>query len=316
MVKPSTTSHRFSECHCPNTSRYSSWLTGHSAGVKDSALTVHGSLQAERLGKFLAKTELHFTHIFASDLQRAVKTAGSICSWNNAAQPGRKLEVITLKVLREQDFGYYEGEPFYARPRDSSKSGKEEHRLKHQDDPDFQDVESKEAMARRMDEFLRDHLVPLIHKEAGTKEKAIAIVSHGIILSHLWRSFLKLLPKDAVSLFPGVSIGSGGVTPIEYLGGWSNTGYLELDVQKRSHQPTGSRRLSSASSQSRDRRSASSTPSADQLDCKVTIKTVNNKAHLQGLKRTKGGVGSAKFDEGQKSLDSFFKKRKVASDKD
>jgi len=284
-----------------------------SAGVKDSALTIHGSLQAERLGKFLAKRDLDLTHIFSSDLQRAVKTAAALRSWNDAAQPGGNIEVTALKVLREQDFGYYEGKPFYARPRDSSKSGKENHRLQQQDDPDFQDVESKDSMASRMNDFLRDHLIPLIHKDAAAKEKAVAIVSHGIILSHLWRTFLKLLPKDSVSLAPGVSIGSGGVTPLEYLGGWSNTGYLELDVQKRSQEKTGRNAVCSASSQFPER--AHSPISESSLSsCKVIIKTVNGKAHLQGLKRTKGGVGSAKFDEGQKSIDSFFKKRKVTTD--
>ena len=283
--------------------------------MKDSALTIHGSLQAERLGKFLAKAGLDFTHIFASDLQRAVKTAGAIRSWIDAVHPDPKLRVTELTVLREQDFGYYEGKPFYARPRESSKSGKEHHRSQHQDDPDFKDVESKESMDRRMNDFLRDHLVPIIHEEGWTKEKTVAIVSHGIILSHLWRCLLKTLPKDSVTLSPGVSIGSGGVTPLEYLGGWSNTGYLELDLHTRSPARAHNKARPTSPSQS-PKLSSPSSFDKSLSGYYVSIKTVNGKAHLQGLKRTKGGVGSAKFDEGQKSIESFFKKRKVTTEHD
>lgn len=225
--------------------------------------------------------------------------------------------MTALKVLREQDFGFYEGKPFYARSKVSSKSGKDTHRAQHQDDPDFKDVESKESMALRMNQFLQDHLIPLIHGMPQEKNGAIAIVSHGIILSHLWRCFLKLLPMSSVTLSPELPVGTGGVTPLEYLGGWSNTGYLELDIQKqdsvqgsavRSHKT-----VSPTASHPSEPRSADIPPPLDGY--KVSIKTINGKEHLQGLKRTKG-VGSSKFDEGQKSIDSFFKKRKVTSDQD
>lgn len=275
-----------------------------SAGVKDSALTIHGSLQAERLGKYFANKGLKFDKVFSSDLQRAFKTANAICSWSAAAQGG-KLTVTPLTVLREQDFGYYEGKPFYARSRDSNKSGKDEHRSKHQDDPDFVDVESKESMASRMSQFLQDHLIPLLHSEKRDKEQIVAIVSHGIILSHLWRSFLNFLPKNSVTLSPGLYVGTGGTTPLEYLGGWSNTGYLELDVQK-----------DTAATKSAISHPTTSPPSntgdttASLHNYKMVIKTVNGKEHLQGLKRTKG-VGSSKYDEGQKSIESFFKKQKI-----
>jgi broad specificity phosphatase PhoE len=261
-------------------------------------------LQAERLGKYFANKGLKIDQVFSSDLQRAFKTANAICSWSKASQGG-KLEVTPLMVLREQDFGFYEGKPFYARSKDSNKSGKDKHCCEHRDDPDFVDVESKESMALRMNQFLQDHLIPLLHAERKEKEQVVAIVSHGIILSHLWRCFLKLLPNNSVTLSPGLSVGTGGVTPLEYLGGWSNTGYLELDVQKTTSRITGttSDQGISASSKTGDK-------TASLHNHKVVIKTVNGKEHLQGLKRTKG-VGSSKYDEGQKSIDSFFKKQKV-----
>ena len=217
---------------------------------------------------------------------------------------------MTVKeVLREQDFGFYEGKPFYARPRDSRHSGKENHRSQHQDDPDFQDVESKGSMDSRMNTFLADYLLPLLFDEQE-KENNIAVVSHGIILSHLWRCFLKLLSKNSVTLMAGLSVGKGGVTPLEYLGGWSNTGYLELDIQKKSSAADEFTR-SKSSLQPPMSQSIDKTSLPELHGYKVAIKTVNGKEHLQGLKRTKGGVGSSKFDEGQKSIDSFFKKQKV-----
>ncbi|KAL2037207.1 hypothetical protein N7G274_010070 [Stereocaulon virgatum] len=279
------------------------------AGVKDSALTNHGNLQAERLGKFLTKNALHFSHVFSSDLQRAHKTASAICSWANAVNGGR-LKVTALKVLREQDFGFYEGKPFYARPRDSNRSGKDSHRSQHQDDPDFKDVESKESMDARMNIFLREHLVPLLRNEKREKKEAVAIVSHGIILSHLWRCFLKLLPKTSVTLSPGLYVGTGGVRPLENLGGWSNTAYLELDMQNNRPESNTAAQASRSSPRSSETRS-NDTGSMPMLhEHQVIIRTVNGKEHLQGLKRTRG-VGSSKYDESQKSIDSFFKKQKV-----
>lgn len=269
---------------------------------------MHGSLQAERLGRFFTKNGLLFSHVYSSDLQRATKTARAICTWNDAAG-ANKLQVTVKEVLREQDFGFYEGKPFYARPRDAHKSGKENHRSQHQDDPDFQDVESKGSMDSRMNTFLAHDLLPLLFDEQQ-EENIIAVVSHGIILSHLWRCFLRLLPKNSVTLMAGLSVGKGEATPLEYLGGWSNTGYLELDIKRKSLaaiEPTKSKSsLEPPLSQSIDK---DSLPKLHNY--KVTIKMVNGKEHLQGLKRTKGGVGSSKFDEGQKSIESFFKKQKV-----
>ena len=285
-----------------------------SAGVTDSPLTMHGNLQAERLGKYLADKGLRFRNIFSSDLQRALKTATAI----RLAQPppdcdaahGVKSQATALAVLREQDFGFYEGKPFYARSRDSSKTGKENHRSQHHNDPDFKDVESKESMALRMSCFLQDHLAPAICSGMSEPNSDIVVVSHGIILSQLWRSFLKLVAKHSVTLTPGLSVGSGSVTPLEYLGGWSNTGYLELEILKKESVPTSDLATSIPAPPVSDLSSSDNDAPPLLHHYKVVIKTVNGKEHLRGLKRTRG-VGSSKFDEGQKSIEAFFKKRKV-----
>ena len=236
-------------------------------------------------------------------MQRAFKTADAI----RTAQPigpSEELEVKALEVLREQNFGFYEGKPFYARKEGSKQSGKDEHKLKHQDEPDFKDVESKEAMADRMDQFLQQHLILLLTRASQGKGATVAIVSHGIILSHLWRCFLKLFPKSSVTLSPGLLVGTGGFTPLEHLGGWSNTGCLELDVSACEDQLDPSLATKETATE------------ADKSDLvllpnhRMTIMVVNGKEHLVGLKRTKG-VGSSQYDEGQKKIETFFKKRKL-----
>ena len=284
-------------------------LTSHSAGIKDSALTSHGHLQAERLGQYFAERSVHFTHVFSSDLQRAYKTATAICT----AQPSsgdndtsKRPCVLPLKVLREQDFGSYEGKPFHFRSRDSNKTVKDVNKLHHQNDPDFKDEESKNSMIARMAQFLREHLLPVLKEEQSKEEATVAIVSHGIILSYLWRCFLNGFPKNSVALSPGLSVGTGNVTFLEFLGGWSNTGYLELQVLKGT--PAMPDKLISPSLP--PLAAQCSVSSIALLDYRMVIKAVNGKEHLAGLKRTRG-VGSSQYDEGQKKIDSFFKKPKV-----
>ncbi|KAL8824273.1 MAG: hypothetical protein Q9191_005166 [Dirinaria sp. TL-2023a] len=275
-----------------------------SAGTRDSALTNHGVLQAERLGQYLTKRGLRFTHLFSSDLQRAHKTADAI-SATQVSRPDKKLLVKQLKLLREQDFGFYEGKPFYARPSGSNKSGKEEHRAQHNEEPGFQDLESKESLMSRANVFTHEHLLPLICKDNGSTEYTVAVVSHGIMLNYLWRSILKLFAQRTVALAPGLSVGAAGSsTPLEYLGGWSNTGYLELDIQP----VVSSKAPSVRESETGDNAPAEADVLTPMAGLRMIIKAVNGKEHLQGLKRTRG-VGSGKHDEGQKKIESFFNKK-------
>jgi hypothetical protein len=47
------------------------------------------------------------------------------------------------------------------------------------------------------------------------------------------------------------------------------------------------------------------------LNMSLVVKAVNSQEHLKGLKKTRGGIGSLKHDESQKTMDSFFKKRRI-----
>lgn len=297
----------------------------YSAGVTDSALTVHGRLQAERLAKFFADRRTRFSYIFSSDLQRTFRTATAISQAQRFPndEDHNPAEVRALAILREQDFGHYEGKPFGTRPRTPKGFGNEEHLAQAAPkDLDFKDVESKESLSSRAENFMQEFLIPIIHKEADNDGCVVAIVSHGILLSHLWRTFLELLPRSSIALSPEATISNGSSSrPIEYLGGWSNTGFLEILVLDAAKSSAEQRQLQQSASSSPGPSSPSeavasgpstvhTVPNAERTyDLLVT--TINGKDHLKGLKRTRGGVGSSKDEEGQKSIDNFFKKRRV-----
>lgn len=318
-------------------------VAGLYAGSRDSALTVHGVLQASRLGDHLQLTRPPLTHIFASPLQRALKTADALRTAQTAVaakladgRHGLSLDICRVQDLAEQDFGFYEGKPFYARSQGASKSGKETHRDAHSHEPDFVDVESKTSLDERATRFIIDHIYPLLEVESSTTPLCVAVVSHGILLSHLWRCFLHLLPPRSVAIAPEVLAQRGEMT-LERLGGFSNTGFLELKLQRQEDtttRPPASTREAAAPEPLQQQRKEtaveavplSSTtpapgsdpetstvalkPSAPLDDFKAEILVVNGQTHLQGVKRARGGIGRMRHDEGQKTLDSFFKRPK------
>jgi hypothetical protein len=236
----------------------------------------------------------------------------------------------------EQDFGFYEGKKFHERLVHQA----------HKDEVGFVDVESKESMGQRADAFLDGHLLPLLNDLAEETELVIAIVSHGIMLSTLWKRLLLRLPPKSVALSP--ELAATAPTSLEHHGGWSNTGYLELHMTRNqiedqivpvdalparipdspatdpdaevhtSDEPQKSflvlRPITSEASPAVLQSQAVATeprPLKVLQEWMTVIQAVNSKAHLNGLKRTAGGVGSARHDASQKTIDSFFKRRKL-----
>lgn len=276
-------------------------------------MTVHGVLQTQKLGSFLATNGHRFTHVFSSDLQRAYRTALAIRQAqvgllaHSGASTSDRLPVQSLSLLREQEFGYYEGKAFSARPRDTESVGREA-AGGHRKVAGFRDVESKESMARRMDEFLEKYLNPLLLASERPAEppRTIAVVAHGLILSRLWKQLLRHLPVNSILLSRTASLKDMSNVSLEHIGGWSNTGYLELEVGPVKHALGSAKATTSASSYA---------PAGVPLEgLKTTIITINGKAHLNGLKRTRG-VGSSQQDDSQRKLDSFFVKRRKTCNK-
>lgn len=251
--------------------------------------------------------------------------------------------------MREQDFGFYEGKQFFERPKEGNKTGKDAHLEAHRDEPGFQDVESKESMKLRMETFVDDHLVQLLHEVEA--HHSVVVVAHGIILSHLWRVLLKRFPPGNVAVLPGVQAAERGFS-LEYLGGWSNTGYLELEVkakQEKVHEHTAKGEESSLPSKANlPELESNSDPAEEPMPSTSTaelcieasnvpqkpsippplpvnappapsklpnmsllVMAVNSQVHLKGLKKTRGGIGNLKHDSSQKTMDSFFKKRRL-----
>ncbi|KIW01236.1 uncharacterized protein PV09_07279 [Verruconis gallopava] len=286
-------------------------------GSRDSELTNHGVQQATRLGQHFAASDVRFTHILSSQLRRAVKTAELV----RAAQPEVRDArnnvvspvVMQLSELAEQDFGSYEGVSFLARQSPNKASGKGPQRTVDKNDPGFVDMESKESMQRRADAFLEQHLVPLVRKEAAMSP-TVAVVSHGVILSVLWRRLRSRLPSGSVTLHPEV-VTKYGPVDVEKLGGWSNTGYLEMNISYKPMPISVPGTMTSESAKAKETMSALAADrpvTSNALEgWSVTVCAVNSRHHLVGLKRTGGGVGSAPHDDKQQRIDAFVKRRKV-----
>lgn len=252
------------------------------AGVTDSALTTHGVLQAKRLGAYFATNGIRFTTVFSSDLQRTVITAGEIVNaqFENSGAENGGIQRVQLPLLREQDFGSREGTLWNSRIATAS--------LLDETHPDFRPKETHEAMSARMDTFIQDFMAPLLAVDA-VEPQTVAVVSHGIILSVLWRCMIKQFPAGAVSLGPEAPLPSPQ-RPVEYLPGWTNTGYLEIIVTPLAADAVGI---------------ANNAPLSRY---KVRIERVNSKAHLSNMRRIPG-VGSSTFDARQKDITTFFQKK-------
>ncbi|KAF2763816.1 phosphoglycerate mutase-like protein [Teratosphaeria nubilosa] len=317
-------------------------VAGLYAGVRDSALTNYGVQQAQRLGQYFEKTQVRFTHIFSSPLTRAYKTAEAVRKAQPSARTGEEnLQVVKLPDLIEQDFGFYEGKPFYARS-DPKRTGRDAHHERHKNDPGFVDIESKESMGQRADKFLDEHLLPLL-KDAEAEDMTIAVVAHGMLLSRLWKKLLLHLPRKSLTIAPEITATRDNLV-LEHLGGWSNTGYLELALSKDKVSEAATVECSedakaaesdlqtlppsvpppmeekdasvvvesNSTSVQEDSKKASAEVQTNFEGWSTTIVAIDSKQHLVGLKRQRGGIGRLAHDEGQKKLDGFFKKQRTS----
>lgn len=151
-----------------------------------------------------------------------------------------------------------------------------------------EDIETKQSMRERSARFIDEHLSPIILSCAdGEDTTNIAIVSHGMILA----SLLAVL-RGPECFQPSRVSSLNADVPAR----WSNTGFTQLDIVVDA--------------------SAPSTPPPRWPHCRLTVASINSVAHLAGLKKTRGGIGSAQHDARQRTVTSFFapgpsKKRKA-----
>lgn len=293
-------------------------VAGLYAGSRDSTLTNHGVEQTKRLGGYFAKEQIFLTHIFASPLSRAYKTAQAI---QQAQKNANSLEIIPVADLKERDFGRFEGKPYSTEEKAYKPETKQDVRKTGWQ---LDGIESGESLAKRSDSFIDDFVLPLLATDRLDEEYLVAVVAHGMLLSHLWRRLLLRLPRKSLTIAPEITAAKGNLI-LEHLGGWSNTGYLELAFTRDANDRIEAPRLPSTANAKRslvakDVKPADSIPDEPQpsLQCtdpeklfgwSTTIIAIDSKLHLLGLKRQRGGIGSLAHDEGQRKLDGFFSKR-------
>ncbi|KAK2610104.1 hypothetical protein N8I77_003560 [Diaporthe amygdali] len=297
-------------------------VAGLYAGSRDSALTNHGVLQARRLGAHLAarSSVVGFVqHIFVSNLQRALRTAEAVAETQSGLDPsGEPVKVVQLPELREKDFGSEEGRRFGSRGAEPSAKA-----------AGWIEPESKESMKARVERFIDTHLIPTILKGFHSDvNHSVAIVAHGIILNVLLRCLLARFGPEELTKLTRPSDTPG---KMEWLASWSNTGYLEADLRLRISASSAGAEPKPAITTVNGRpmlgavvpRQASKENAVAAVDTRpaeaptleilMTVTTVNSTEHLQGLKKTRGGIGSAAFDQKQKTMDSFFTRPAKAS---
>lgn len=254
-------------------------------------------LQARRLGTHFASRSSTIgpvQHIFSSNLQRAVKTAKAIAEAQPAvAGVDNAPSVVQIVELREKDFGSEEGKRYGTRAQ--SAKGTER-------PLDWTEPESRDAMKTRVDRFIETHLVPTILRGFESDvNQSVVIVAHGIILNVLLRCLLSRFGPEELTRLSRPGDASGRP---ESLGSWSNTGYLEADLRLvKADTPTA---LAGPPPFARVESQGTSTSNASTFSIRLTVQKVNCNHHLSGLKKTRGGIGSAAFDPKQKTMDSLF----------
>ncbi|CAN8103664.1 unnamed protein product [Discula destructiva] len=310
-------------------------VAGLYAGSRDSSLTNHGVLQAQRLGAHLAARSATIgpiKHIFASNLKRAVKTAQTVAEAQSNVEGAEKgLEVVQVPELREKDFGSEEGKRFGSRGQQDAAGTSRA--------ADWVEPESQALMKTRIERFVDAFLVPTVLEAVSDSDLAsIVIVAHGIILNVLLRSLLtRFGPEEIAKLAkPGDATWRS-----EWLASWSNTGYLEAELRVATpvavpahitsvadteasdgidagdsfliqHHQGGSTPLEGINAVHQESSSSSAAHQSRQApapiagDIQLAVRTVNCTEHLQGLKKARGGIGNVGHDEKQRTMDSFF----------
>ncbi|MBW0474597.1 hypothetical protein O181_014312 [Austropuccinia psidii MF-1] len=262
------------------------------AGHRDSPLSNFGYAQAQRLGNYFK--DIHFDKIYASDLQRARLTANEIHRQNLFNKPLQEpqtdikiitktqelvspsAELIITSILREQNFGKAEGQPW-----DSNQGSVRDFYSNRKGG--FDGGESFDDVRNRAREFFDQVLLPVwsslsIQKiqphnrnqvHLKTNSPHICIVSHGIFISEFVGLLNSLSPYNQA--FKHTQL--------------SNTGWTRIQLLTESISMT-----------------------SRQLQSPIIVEVVasNQTAHLANLQRQGGGIGSGAYDPKQAKLDTFF----------
>lgn len=240
--------------------------------------------------------------------------------------------------LREKDFGSDEGKRFGTRGSENATAASSA--------DDFVPSESRDSMKVRVDRFIDTVLVPAIAQVTLPIDKgAILIVAHGIILNVLlscllsrfgpdevtelarpgdapWRSewlatwsntgYLEAVLRVALPVpEPALKASETLTSQSQNESGRDAASQLAGEYVSVSHVDDQGATLSEdkgANSPLHERARVSSPPHSRSTVpiIQIFVKGVNCIEHLQGLKKTRGGIGSAASNSKQRTMDSFF----------
>lgn len=174
-------------------------------GQTDSALTKYGEQQARKLARQLKQT--NFDAVFASDLLRARRTAEIVAL-------ERKLTVNTSQLLRERNWGRYDGVLAETFRQESKQALERFEQLTQEEQWKFkygQDIESFEEIYARLTQFMRQ--VALAYPG-----KTVLIVSHlDVLRTLLIRSGKR--PRDIDNMSYAVFLSDGVTLHLERVSG-------------------------------------------------------------------------------------------------
>lgn len=241
--------------------------------------------QIDRLTEHIASDKVckssKITHVFSSDLQRARITAEGICTAVSLKSNAMPVRPLLKETLRERDFGAMEGmHSIESYELSHSHPG-------HEIFEKWKDCESESSMKLRVEAFFNEHLQPMLSLDSGyyDKEQVVIVVAHGIILRVLWNYLLETFHPGNVSFdIDDLSTWSRDTCRPS----WSNTGFLNLFIAPPAQK--------------------FESPSFSKIHgwC-MKVQAFNYTAHLNGLRRTRGGIGSAVHDTKQKQIKDFFR---------
>lgn len=254
-------------------------VAGLYAGSRDSALTNHGVLQARRLGAHLVSRRDVIGPVEHIFTSNLQRAYRTAEAIADAQRgPSGSLAKSDVKVVQLPEL----------REKDFGSSEGVKYGVRSSGRADGSipsDSETREAMMVRVNRFIDGELAPILGRRVSDKV-TVVVVAHGIILGVLLQALLGRFPPPPEAQVSRDGDKNGAA--------WSNTGILQAKI------------------------TSVSDGAADQSHLTMMVQATNLTEHLNGLKKTRGGIGSAKFDAKQRSLTAFFtptaKKRKAEDD--
>jgi hypothetical protein len=240
-------------------------------GAINSPLTAHGAVQAHRLADRLAKDAV-ISHVFSSPLLCSLRTAEAISDAQNKAHGGNLVAIHLCELQGGAD--------------SESQRSTDARPSRAKDQSSIDNADWVQDMRLKADYFFDNYIIPLLCCD-DENEMACAIITQGNELNIVAKAFFDRIPRGDIILPPnpeqhGLTIDCSEVIfPF-----WAITGVLDVIISPR-----------------RDPAVVQRPP---KLPFQADIRRINCRSHLENLQKDRGGIGSAPFDETQRTIYNFF----------